>query len=65
MFEKFWAIRNSYYTNKVHLCGLTQNQVFQTCGGRFRLCSQATALGRHCVVGVPPIEASVVGFPDL
>jgi tRNA(fMet)-specific endonuclease VapC len=29
MFEKFWAIRNRYYTSKVHLRGLTQNQGFQ------------------------------------
>ena len=28
MFEKFPAIRNRYYTNKVHLRGLTKNQGF-------------------------------------
>ncbi|MBW4642353.1 MAG: hypothetical protein KME23_04935 [Goleter apudmare HA4340-LM2] len=29
MFEKFWANIIRYYTNKVHLRGLTQNQGFQ------------------------------------
>ncbi|MBW4643020.1 MAG: hypothetical protein KME23_08510 [Goleter apudmare HA4340-LM2] len=50
MFKKFWANIIRYYTNKVRLRGLTQNQAFQTQGGGFRLCSQVTALG---------------GFPDL
>jgi hypothetical protein len=49
-FEKFWANIIRYYTGKVHFRGLTQNQGFETCGGRFCLYSQATALG---------------GFPDL
>ncbi|MBW4644751.1 MAG: hypothetical protein KME23_17475 [Goleter apudmare HA4340-LM2] len=50
MFEKFWVNIIRYYTGKVHRPGLTQNQGFETCKGRFCLYSQATALG---------------GFPDL
>ncbi|MBD2439497.1 hypothetical protein [Nostoc sp. FACHB-110] len=49
MFDKYWANRIRYYTSKVHLRGLRQNQGFQTQVAGFRLCSQATALG---------------GFPD-
>ncbi|MBU7581410.1 MAG: hypothetical protein KAF91_00595 [Nostoc sp. TH1S01] len=30
MFEQYWANRIRYYTSKVHLRGLTQNQGFQT-----------------------------------
>ncbi|MBW4644884.1 MAG: hypothetical protein KME23_18150 [Goleter apudmare HA4340-LM2] len=47
MFEKFWANLIRYYTGKVHPRGLTQNQGFETCKGRFCLYSQATALGRQ------------------
>ncbi|MBW4644744.1 MAG: hypothetical protein KME23_17440 [Goleter apudmare HA4340-LM2] len=37
MFEKFWANIIRYYTGKVHRPGLTQNQGFETCKGRFCL----------------------------
>ncbi|MBW4643462.1 MAG: hypothetical protein KME23_10810 [Goleter apudmare HA4340-LM2] len=47
MFEKFWANIIRYYTGKVHRPGLTQNQGFETCKGRFCLYSQATALRRQ------------------
>ncbi|MEH2056263.1 MAG: hypothetical protein V7K97_08900 [Nostoc sp.] len=40
MFEKFSAIRNRYYTSKLRLHGLTENQGFQTHAGGFCLCSR-------------------------
>jgi hypothetical protein len=62
MFEKFWANIIRYYTGKVHRPGLTQNQGFETCKGRFCLYSQATALGRQRRGRVSRLVASGARF---
>ncbi|MBL1201591.1 MAG: hypothetical protein FWK04_21550 [Nostoc sp. GBBB01] len=40
MFEKCWANIIRYYTSKVRLRGLTENQGFETHLRGFRLCSR-------------------------
>ncbi|MBW4641706.1 MAG: hypothetical protein KME23_01545 [Goleter apudmare HA4340-LM2] len=73
MFEKFWANIIRYYTNKVRLRGLTQNQGFQPTKVGFACVAKPLLWGDSAVGGFPDLfaqrlplgEATVVGFPDL
>ncbi|MBN3896569.1 MAG: hypothetical protein HWQ41_15280 [Nostoc sp. NOS(2021)] len=65
MFEKIGRIEFATTQSLVHLRGLGKNQEFLTCGGRFCLYSQASALGRQCVGRLRRLEATAVGSADL
>jgi hypothetical protein len=73
MFEKFWVNIIRYYTNKVRLRGLTQNQGFQPTKVGFVRVAKPLLWGDSAVGGfsdlfaqrLPLGEATVVGFPDL